>query len=106
MEWKRCSKCKNLKPVECFWRQGDGYRSQCKDCMREKLYTKEYKDKKKVYDKKRYLKNKTNKKKKFICMRCDKKEAKVKHGVMFWCFDCLFKYEEENNQKLSVEVLQ
>jgi len=105
MEWKRCGKCKDVKPIDCFWRKGNSYQSKCIDCM--KLEYQENKEKKKEYDRIRYQKVKEEKEKKieYVCMRCEEFVANIKHNVMYWCFHCLFKYEKESRQKILTEVI-
>lgn len=102
MKWKRCGNCKDLKPVDSFWKKDGGYQSKCIDCMK-KEYQKN-KKKKKLYDKIRYENNKQDKEE-YVCMRCEEFVANVKNNVMFWCFHCLFKYEKEWKQKIPVEVI-
>lgn len=100
MKWKRCSKCKDLKPVEYFWKRGNGFQSVCIECSK-KEYIKN-KDRKKKYDKERRAKEK---KEEYVCMRCDEFVANVKNNSMYWCFHCLLKYEKEWKQKIKVEVI-
>ena len=102
--WKRCSNCHDLKPLSEFWKQGEYIRSWCKTCISEGVD----KNKKKEYDKLRYenykiknIKNKID----YVCMRCEKKYANVRNNQLYWCFSCLEKYEEENKQKITVEII-
>lgn len=105
MKWKRCNRCQNLKPIDNFWKKGNGYQSKCIKCM--KMEYQQNKDKKKEYDKIRYQKVREEKEKEieFICMRCEEFVANVKNNVMYWCFHCLFKYENESKQKIPVEII-
>ena len=54
MELKQCTKCKEIKLVECFNRRGNGYVSKCKEC--EKQYRKDNEEHYKQY----YKDNKEN----------------------------------------------
>lgn len=102
MEWKRCTKCKVLKRINNFWKQGDSHRSRCIDCLTKSID----KEKKKEYDKERYLKRKNKiAKEEPICSRCQKKFANVKNNQIFWCFNCLLKYEKEYKRKIPVEII-
>ena len=47
MELKQCTKCKEIKLVECFNRRGNGYVSKCKEC--EKRYRKDNEEHYKQY---------------------------------------------------------
>lgn len=102
--WKRCNSCHNLKPLNEFWRHGIYYRSRCKECLSKEVDKK----KKKEYDKKRYENFKINKVKNkidYVCMRCEKRYANVRNNQLYWCFNCLGKYEKENKQKILVEII-
>lgn len=102
MEWKRCSKCGNLKRIDNFWKQGDKRRSACSKCLTEQVD----KNKKKKYDKNRYLKNKKKiAKEEPICSKCQNRFANVKNNQIYWCFNCLLKYEKEYERKIPVEII-
>ena len=106
MKWKRCSRCKDLKPIERFWRKGDSYQSKCIDCM--KIEYRENREKKREYDRLRYEKTKREKEeneKEYVCMRCDEFVANVRNNELYWCFHCLFTYQDEWKQKIKVEVI-
>lgn len=65
LEYKRCSKCKEIKSVSEFFkdkRSKNGYQSHCKECLRE--YYKNNIDKRKLYWKE-YCKNNTEKVKEY-----------------------------------------
>jgi hypothetical protein len=102
--WKRCSKCHDLKQLNEFWDQGTYKRSWCKTCITESID----KNKKREYDKNRYENYKIKKivnKVDHVCMRCEKKYANVRNNQLYWCFDCLSKYEKENKQVIKIEVI-
>jgi len=63
---------------------------------------------KKEYDKKRYNKIKEERLKNGIdhlCMRCEERYANVLNNQLYWCFNCLEKYEKEYKCKIKVEVI-
>lgn len=69
---------------------------------------KENKQKKREYDRLRYNKLKREKEKneeEYVCMRCDEFVANVRNRQLYWCFHCLFAYENEWKQKITVEVI-
>jgi len=105
MNWKRCDVCHDMKNLSEYWKQGNSYRNTCKSCMKLIYNNPEKKQKKKEYDKARYEKNKSIKKDIIICMRCDKYQANVRNNQLYWCFNCLEKYEREWKQKIKVEVI-
>jgi hypothetical protein len=102
MEWKRCKSCGNLKAIDNFWKKHGEPRDYCIECERKKVD----KEKKKEYDRNRYSKTKKRKpKEKIVCFRCGTNIANVKNNQLYWCFDCLKKYEEEYKQKIKVEII-
>ncbi|NFO31462.1 hypothetical protein FDB41_15070 [Clostridium botulinum] len=87
MENKRCSKCGNKYPIECFSREKrskDGLKSWCKFCCRKQS---------KIYNKKYYLKNKEkfkeiNKKNQFKIKLRHKKNREFIQTLKTSCKKC------------------
>lgn len=104
MQWIRCNVCGDLKQEVEYYKNGDGRRKTCKQCMKNKYSID--KENKKEYDRERYLKKKQEKKEnRHICMRCGKYYVNVKNGELEWCFHCLQHYEKVYSQKIKVEVI-
>jgi hypothetical protein len=102
MQWQRCNKCGNMKPLDSFWKINKKPRKICIDC--EKKYQEENKERKKEYDKSRYKESK-DRTEIPTCFRCGKHKANVINNQLYWCFNCLKKYEKEYGQKIKVEIL-
>ena len=93
MDWKRCSKCNNLKRSSEFYESRYGKYGICKDCLKKSREPK--KELKKLYDKKHYIK-----KVREVCSLCKKHYSNVELNSKHYCLKCLKENTVTSNLKV------